>query len=116
MAPGSFTVNFSQEFTPTAIIESIKEWGHVVVTPQEIDVDTLNDSDILNASRYTGIVLNRTLEEGVVTVTELVPGPGVVEVVVLALGAAGLGVSVSDELLGGLTSKISSVLTRQDLL
>ncbi len=80
MAPGSFTVNFSQEFTPTAIIESIKEWGHVVVTPQEIDVDTLNDSDILNASRYTGIVLNRTLEEGVVTVSgqglELYMGDG----------------------------------------
>jgi len=68
MAPGNFTVNFSQEFTPTAIIESIKEWGHIVVTPQEIDVDTLNDSDILSSSRYTGIVLNRTLEEGVVTV------------------------------------------------
>jgi hypothetical protein len=68
MAPGNFTVNFSQEFTPTAIIESIKEWGHIVITPQEIDVDTLNDSDILSSSRYTGIVLNRTLEEGVVTV------------------------------------------------
>ena len=80
MAPGNFTVSFSQEFTPTAIIESIKEWGHIVVTPQEIDVDTLNDSDILNASRYTGIVLNRTLEEGTVTVSgqglELYMGDG----------------------------------------
>ena len=80
MAPGNFTVNFSQEFTPTAIIESIKEWGHIVITPQEIDVDTLNDSDILSASRYTGIVLNRTLEEGIVTVAgqglELYMGDG----------------------------------------
>ena len=80
MAPGNFTVSFSQEFTPTAIIESIKEWGHIVVTPQEIDVDTLNDSDILGASRYTGIVLNRTLEEGTVTVSgqglELYMGDG----------------------------------------
>jgi hypothetical protein len=80
MAPGNFTVSFSQEFTPTAIIESIKEWGHIVLTPQEIDVDTLNDSDVLSASRYTGIVLNRTLEEGTVTVSgqglELYMGDG----------------------------------------
>ena len=62
MGTGNFTVTFSQEFTPTEIIESITEWGHIVVTPQEIDVDTLADSDILSTARYTGIVLNRELE------------------------------------------------------
>jgi len=69
MGQGNFNLNFSQEFTPTEIVETIKEWGHIVITPQEIDVDTLSDSEILDISRYTGIVLNRTLEEGVVTIS-----------------------------------------------
>ena len=68
MGQGNFSVNFSQEFTPTEIIESIKEWGHIVITPNEIDVNTLSDSDILSTSRYTGIVLNRALEEGIVSI------------------------------------------------
>ena len=69
MGTGNFTVTFSQEFTPTEIIESITEWGHIVVTPQEIDVNTLADSDILSTARYTGIVLNRELEEGFVNIS-----------------------------------------------
>jgi len=68
MGQGNFSVTFSQEFTPTEIIESIKEWGHIVITPNEIDVNTLSDSDILSTSRYTGIVLNRALEDGVVSI------------------------------------------------
>jgi len=47
MGVGNFTVSFSQEFTPTEIIESIKEWGHIVITPQEVDVNTLSDADVL---------------------------------------------------------------------
>lgn len=88
MGAGNFTVSFSQEYTPTAIIESIKEWGHIVVTPQEVDVDTMSDSDILSASRYTGIVLNRSLEEGLVTVNgqglELYLGDGAGKGMVIA--------------------------------
>lgn len=88
MSPGNYSVNFSQEFTPTEIIEAIQEWGHIVVTPQQVDVDTLSDSDILSAATYTGIVLNRTLEEGVVTVSgqglELYMGDGAAKGMVIA--------------------------------
>ena len=88
MGPGNFTVTFSQEFTPTAIIEAIKEWGHIVITPQEIDIDTLSDSEILNSARYTGIVLNRTLEEGSVQINgqglELYMGDGNAKGMVIA--------------------------------
>ena len=34
MGTGNFTVSFNQEFTPTEIVESIQEWGHIVITPQ----------------------------------------------------------------------------------
>jgi hypothetical protein len=88
MGPGNFTVTFSQEFTPTAIIEAIKEWGHIVITPQEVDIDTLTDSEILNSARYTGIVLNRTLEEGSVQINgqglELYMGDGQAKGMVIA--------------------------------
>ena len=68
MGRGGFSVNFSQEFTPTEIVESIQEWGHIIITPQEIDIKTLTDSEIKNLSSYTGIVLNRVLEEGIVSI------------------------------------------------
>jgi hypothetical protein len=88
MSPGNYSVSFSQEFTPTAIIEAIKEWGHIVVTPQPVDINTLSDSDVLSAAAYTGIVLNRTLEEGVVTVSgqglELYMGDGAAKGMVIA--------------------------------
>ena len=48
MGRGGFSVNFSQEFTPTEIVESIQEWGHIIITPQEIDIKTLTDSEIKN--------------------------------------------------------------------
>ena len=88
MGPGNFTVTFSQEFTPTSVIETITEWGHIVITPQEVDVDTLSDNEILNTARYTGIVLNRTLEEGSVQINgqglELYMGDGQAKGMVIA--------------------------------
>ena len=69
MGTGNFTVSFNQEFTPTEIVESIQEWGHIIITPQEVDTTTLTDSEIKNLSIYTGIVLNRALEEGMVEIS-----------------------------------------------
>ena len=55
MGAGNFSVTFSQEFTPTEIVEAIQEWGHIVITPQEVDTTTLTDSEIKGLSIYTGI-------------------------------------------------------------
>ena len=88
MGAGNFSVTFSQEFTPTEIVEAIKEWGHIVITPQEIDTTTLTDSEIKGLSIYTGIVLNRTLEEGVVSINgqglQLYMGDGAAKGMVIA--------------------------------
>ncbi len=69
MGAGNFDVSFSQSETPTEIVETIKEWGHIVLTPNQIDINTLSDAQILSSARYTGIVLNRSLEENVVSIT-----------------------------------------------
>ena len=68
MGAGSFGVTFLQDQTPSEIIDAINEWGHIVVTPQEMNPDLFDDASMLAAARYTGIVLAKTLEEGVVTV------------------------------------------------
>ena len=88
MGGGNFQVQFNQEFTPTAIIEAVTEWGHIIITPQEIDIKTLTDSEIKNLSSYTGIVLNRVLEEGVISIAgaslELYLGDGAGKGMVIA--------------------------------
>ena len=69
MGTGSFDVSFSQSETPTEVVETIKEWGHIVLTANEVDINTLSDAQILSTARYTGIILNRSLEENVVSIT-----------------------------------------------
>ena len=68
MGAGSFSLQFIQDSTPTQVVDAIKEWGHIVVTPQEMDPKLYDDAEILASARYTGIVLNKTLEEGVVSI------------------------------------------------
>ena len=69
MGAGSFGVTFLQDQTPSEVIDTIQEWGHIVVTPQEMNPALFDDNAILASARYTGIVLSKTLEEGVVTVS-----------------------------------------------
>lgn len=114
MGAGTFSINFSQEYTPTAIIESIKEWGHIVITPQSVDINSLSDSDILSSARYTGIILNRTLEEGIVSINgqglELYMGDGSGKGMVIAesnnIGKVRIfdGVTLAEALFNSVTS------------
>ena len=69
MGAGNFGVTFLQDQTPSEVIDTIQEWGHIVVTPQEMNPALFDDNAILAAARYTGIVLSKTLEEGVVQVS-----------------------------------------------
>jgi len=68
MGAGSFSLQFIQDSTPTEVVDAIQEWGHIVITPQEMDPNLYSDAEILASARYTGIVLNKSLEEGVVSV------------------------------------------------
>lgn len=69
MGAGNFGVSFLQDQTPSEIIDAIQEWGHIVITPQEMNPDLYDDSAMLASARYTGIVLSKSLEEGVVQVS-----------------------------------------------
>jgi hypothetical protein len=69
MGAGNFGVTFIQDQTPSEVINKIKEWGHIVVTPQEMNPALYDDASMLASARYTGIILAKTLEEGIVTVS-----------------------------------------------
>ena len=69
MGAGNFGVSFLQDQTPSEIVDAIQEWGHIVITPQEMNPDLYDDSAMLASARYTGIVLSKSLEEGVVQVS-----------------------------------------------
>ena len=69
MGAGNFGVSFLQDQTPSEVIDAIQEWGHIVITPQEMNPDLYDDSAMLASARYTGIVLSKSLEEGVVQVS-----------------------------------------------
>ena len=69
MGAGNFGVTFLQDQTPSEVINKIKEWGHIVVTPQEMNPSLYDDASMLASARYTGVVLAKSLEEGVVTVS-----------------------------------------------
>lgn len=69
MGAGNFGVTFIQDQTPSEVINKIKEWGHIVVTPQEMNPALYDDASMLASARYTGIILSKTLEEGIVTVS-----------------------------------------------
>ena len=68
MGAGNFSVTFSQDNTPTEVIDAIQEWGHIVITPQEMDPNLYSDAEMLASARYTGIVLQKALEEGIVSI------------------------------------------------
>ena len=69
MGAGNFGVTFIQDQTPSEVINKIKEWGHIVITPQEMNPSLYDDASMLASARYTGIILAKTLEEGIVTVS-----------------------------------------------
>ena len=68
MGAGNFSVTFSQDNTPTDVIDAVQEWGHIVITPQEMDPNLYSDAEMLSSARYTGIVLQKVLEEGIVSI------------------------------------------------
>ena len=63
MGAGSFSLQFIQDSTPTEVVDAIQEWGHIVITPQEMDPNLYSDAEILASARYTGIVLNKSLKQ-----------------------------------------------------
>ena len=52
MGAGNFSVTFSQDNTPTEVIDAIQEWGHIVITPQEMDPNLYSDAEMLASARY----------------------------------------------------------------
>lgn len=62
MAQGSFTVPLSIQ-APWSMWTRCARFGHIVITPQYVNPHEFNDAAILGLSRYTGVVLEKRVDE-----------------------------------------------------
>lgn len=62
MSQGSFDLAFTLE-APLSLWKDISEFGHILITPQAVDHRLLDDATMLATSRYTGVILNKKLDE-----------------------------------------------------
>ena len=62
MAQGSYDVRFSLE-APLSLWTDLARFGHILITPQWVDHRLLDDATMLAASRYTGVILKKQIDE-----------------------------------------------------
>lgn len=62
MAAGSFEVPLSQS-APWGLWDRCEEFGHIVVLAQWLDPGGMTDAGMLAISRYTGVLLKKTLDD-----------------------------------------------------
>lgn len=68
MTQGSFSVRFSLE-APLSLWNTIREFGHIVVTSQWVDSRLFDDTKMLTMARYAGPILEKSLDQEGFTVT-----------------------------------------------
>lgn len=61
MAEGSWTVHLDGGRFPTNRWDDLTEFGYIVITPQWVENRQFTDAALLGISRYTGIMLKKTL-------------------------------------------------------
>lgn len=62
MSQGSFDIRFAAD-ARTDLWDIIGKFGHIVITPQWIDPRLFGDTEMLGASRYTGVVLHKRFDQ-----------------------------------------------------
>lgn len=63
MSQGSWDLQLSPA-TPLNLWNSLRKFGHIVVTSQRVDPNLLSDADMLAAARYVGVLLRREIVSG----------------------------------------------------
>src|SRR3990172_6863104 len=67
MTQGSFGIQLHPD-APLSLWTTISEFGHIVIIPQWVDHRLFTDAILLTISRYTGVVLSKTLDEEGLTI------------------------------------------------
>lgn len=66
MAQGSFEIPLSVA-APWSLYHTCVEFGHIVIVPQWIDPTGLSDTAIKNLARYSGVLLDKELNDDTIT-------------------------------------------------
>lgn len=66
MAQGSFDLQLRAD-APRTLWWDMFPFGHIVITPQRLDIDLHSDAQMLAASRYTGVLLRKRITNDAMT-------------------------------------------------
>lgn len=58
MAQGAFEIPLAED-APWSLWETLDSYGHIIITSQYVDYRTFTDAAMLNAARYTGVLLQK---------------------------------------------------------
>lgn len=68
MAQGSFNLSLDYNKTPNSIINTIDAWDNIVIVPQRVSENELNDSAMLSSADYVGVITGLALGDDAVEV------------------------------------------------
>ena len=61
MAQGSFYVKLDYNKVPNSILNTMNAWDNIVIVPQRVEENELNDTAMLNSADYVGVITGLAL-------------------------------------------------------
>jgi hypothetical protein len=68
MAQGSFNLKLDYNKTPNSIINTIDAWDNIVIVPQRVEENELNDTAMLNSADYVGVITGLALGDDAIEI------------------------------------------------
>ena len=68
MAQGSFNLKLDYDKTPNSIINTIDAWDNIVIVPQRVSENELNDSAMLSSADYVGVITGLALGDDAIEI------------------------------------------------
>tara|TARA_B100000287_G_scaffold318956_1_gene302752 strand:+ start:404 stop:1096 length:693 start_codon:yes stop_codon:yes gene_type:complete len=68
MAQGSFSLKLDYNKVPNSILNTIDAWDNIVIVPQRVEENELNDTAMLNSADYVGVITGLALGDDAVEI------------------------------------------------
>lgn len=68
MAQGSFNLKLDYDKTPNSIINTIDAWDNIVIVPQRVSENELNDAAMLSSADYVGVITGLALGDDAIEI------------------------------------------------
>jgi hypothetical protein len=68
MAQGSFSLKLDYNKTPNSILNTIDAWDNIIIVPQRVSENELNDAAMLSSADYVGVITGLALGDDAVEI------------------------------------------------